>query len=58
MPESFRQIALAAGCPDPAHGWFEDAGPVPDPDRDRQAAAESEAAIQQTLTAHSQFGGF
>ena len=56
VPEVWRQIALAAGCPSPAHGWFEDRGPTPDDARDRQAAAESEAAIQQTLTAHSRFG--
>ena len=55
VPESWRRIALAAGCPEPAHGWFEDPGPVPDPERDRRAAAESEAAIQQTLVAHSRF---
>ena len=31
------------------------AGPAPDPERDRRAAAESEAAIQQTLVAHARF---
>jgi acetoin utilization protein AcuC len=55
VPESWRAIALQAGCPAPAHGWFEDPGPDPDRDRDRRAAAESEAAIQQTLVAHSRF---
>lgn len=55
VPESWRAIALAAGCPEPAHGWFEDRGPEPDADRDRQAAAESEAAIQLTVTALARF---
>lgn len=55
VPESWRRIALDAGCPEPAHGWFEDRGPEPDPERDARAAAESEAAIQQTRVAHSRF---
>jgi acetoin utilization protein AcuC len=55
IPESWRAIALAAGCPEPAHGWLEDRGPSPDADRDRQAAAESEAAIQLTVTVLSRF---
>ena len=55
VPEDWRRIALAAGCPDPAHGWFEDRGPVPDPDRDRRAAAESTAAIDQTVAVHARF---
>ena len=55
LPERWRAIALAAGCPEPAHGWLEDPGPAPDADRDRRAAAESEAAIQQSVIALSRF---
>jgi acetoin utilization protein AcuC len=55
VPESWRRIALDAGCPDPAHGWTEDRGPVPDPERDRRAAAESEAAIGLTVSALARF---
>lgn len=55
VPEGWRAIALAAGCPEPAHGWLEDRGPAPDADRDRRAAAESEAAIQQSVIALSRF---
>ena len=50
-----RQIALAAGCPAPAHGWFEDAGPAPDAERDRRAAAESDAAIALARTVLARF---
>ena len=55
IPESWRAIALAAGCPEPAHGWTEDRGPDPDPDRDRRAAVESDAAIDLTVTALARF---
>jgi acetoin utilization protein AcuC len=55
IPETWRQIALAAGCPAPAHGWFEDAGPAPDAERDSRAAAESEAAIALTRTVLARF---
>jgi acetoin utilization protein AcuC len=55
LPESWRRIALAAGCPSPAHRWFEDAGPAPDDERDRRAAAESEAAIALTRTVLARF---
>ena len=55
VPESWRAIALAAGCPDPARGWLEDAGPPPDRDRDLAAAAASEEAIQLTVTALARF---
>jgi acetoin utilization protein AcuC len=55
VPESWRAIALAAGCREPAHGWLEDPGPVPDHDRDRTAAAESAAAIHLTVTALARF---
>ncbi|MFP5452049.1 MAG: hypothetical protein ACLGG9_09925 [Thermoleophilia bacterium] len=48
VPETWRAIALAAGGPAPARGWFEDAGPAPDAERDRRAAAESDAAIALT----------
>ncbi|MEQ9337207.1 MAG: hypothetical protein RJQ03_08445 [Miltoncostaeaceae bacterium] len=50
VPESWRQVALAAGAPEPAHGWFEDPGPAANEERDRRAAAEAEAAIQLTRT--------
>jgi len=50
VPESWRQIALAAGAHEPAHGWIEDPGPAPDADRDRRAAAESDEAIRLTRT--------
>ncbi len=55
VPESWRQIALQAGCPEPAHGWLEDRGPQPDPDRDRGAAAGGEAAVALTVAAISRF---
>lgn len=55
VPESWRAIALAAGCPEPAHGWFEDRGPEADPERDRRAAAESAAAVDLTVTAVARF---
>ena len=55
VPESWRSVALDAGCPEPAHGWVEDRGPVPDPARDARAAAESEAAIQQSVVALGRF---
>jgi acetoin utilization protein AcuC len=55
VPESWRRIALDAGCPEPARAWWEDAGPPPDPDRDRRAAAEARAAIDQSVVALSRF---
>lgn len=55
VPESWRRIARAAGCPEPARGWTEDRGPDPDPERDRRAAEESEAAIALTVAALSRF---
>lgn len=55
IPEGWREIALAAGCPEPARGWLEDRGPEPDHDRDMHAAAESEAAIHLTVTALARF---
>jgi len=55
VPESWRRIALDAGCPEPAHGWTEDRGPAPDPDRVAGAAAESDAAIAQCVVALSRF---
>ncbi len=48
VPEAWRRIAMDEGCPEPARGWWEDAGPAPDLDRDRRAAVESEAAIAQS----------
>lgn len=51
VPESWRRIASAAGCPEPARGWVEDPGPEPDPERDRRAMAESRAAVELTLAA-------
>lgn len=55
VPESWRRIALDAGCLEPAHAWFEDRGPAPDPDRDARALAESDAAIAQTLAVVGRF---
>ena len=55
LPGSWRAIALAAGCPEPAHGWLEDRGPEPDAERDRLAAEGSAAAIGLTVTALSRF---
>ena len=55
VPEGWRRVALEAGCPEPARGWWDDPGPAPDPERDRRAAAESEAAIAQSLLALSRF---
>ena len=45
------------GCPEPAHGWWEDPGPPPDPERDRRAAAGSEAAIAQSVAVLGRFWG-
>ena len=55
VPEAWRRIALAAGCPDPARGWLEDRGPEPDHERDHRAAEESEAAIGLTVSALARF---
>jgi acetoin utilization protein AcuC len=55
VPEAWRRIAIAAGCREPARGWWEDAGPAADPERDRRAAAEADAAIAQSLVALSRF---
>jgi acetoin utilization protein AcuC len=55
VPEAWRRIAMDEGCPEPARGWWEDAGPAPDPERDRRAAAEADAAIAQSLVALSRF---
>jgi acetoin utilization protein AcuC len=55
VPEAWRAIAREAGCPEPARGWWEDAGPPADPARDARAAAESEAAIGQSVVALSRF---
>jgi hypothetical protein len=46
---------MAAGCPAPAHGWFEDPGPEVDEERDRRAAAEAEGAIDLTRTVLARF---
>ena len=55
LPESWRRIASAAGCPDPARGWIEDPGPAPDGNRDRTSAAAAEAAIAQSEIALARF---
>ncbi len=55
IPESWRQIATAAGCPGPAHGWIEDDGPAVDVDRDQRAAEEVQVAILQTIVAVERF---
>ncbi|WP_217913137.1 acetoin utilization protein AcuC [Miltoncostaea marina] len=55
VPASWRALAAAAGCPEPAARWLEDRGPAPDPGRDRRAAAEAEAAIALSVAALSRF---
>lgn len=55
LPESWRRIALDAGCPPPAHGWTEDRGPEPDPERDARALAETDAAIAQSAAVLTRF---
>jgi len=55
VPEGWRRVALEAGCPEPARGWWDDPGPAPDAERDRRAAAESEAAVAQSVLALSRF---
>jgi hypothetical protein len=55
VPESWREIARAAGCPEPALGWIEDPGPAPDPERDRHAAAGVERALTESAIALSRF---
>jgi acetoin utilization protein AcuC len=57
VPESWRAIAREAGCPEPARGWWEDAGPAPDSERDRRAEAEAEAAVGQSVAALDRFWG-
>ena len=58
LPESWRDISRAAGCPEPARGWLEDPGPAADAARDARAAAESAAAIDQTLIALGRYVPF
>lgn len=55
VPEDWRAVAAAAGCPDPARGWLEDEGPVPDRAREARAAAETEGAIAQSVAALARF---
>jgi acetoin utilization protein AcuC len=55
VPERWRRLARKAGCADPARGWLEDAGPPPDEERDRRAAAGVEAAIVQSRIALARF---
>ena len=55
IPEAWRRLAAEAGCPDPARGWVEDAGPAADEERDRRAVAESERAIAETLAAVARY---
>jgi hypothetical protein len=55
VPESWRRVALDAGCPEPARGWTEDGGPAADPARDARAAAEADAAIALSVAALSRF---
>ncbi len=45
LPESWRDTALVLGCSDPARTWTEDTPPAPEPERDRQVAADVDAAI-------------
>lgn len=55
IPETWRQIALEAGCAAPAHGWIEDPGPEADEERDRRAAFGAEVAIEFTRTVLARF---
>jgi hypothetical protein len=55
IPEAWRRLAAEAGCPDPARGWVEDAGPAADEERGRRAVAESERAIAETLAAVARY---
>jgi acetoin utilization protein AcuC len=55
VPEGWRARAVAAGCPEPPPGWLDDPGPAPDADRDRRAAVEARAAIDQSRAALRRF---
>lgn len=55
IPETWRDIARAAGCSTPARGWTEDAGPVADEERDRRALAEVDRALAETRAAVGRF---
>ncbi len=57
VPQDWREVALAAGCPEPATGWTADAGPSEDAGRDAAAAAAAEGAIALTAAAHHGFAG-
>ena len=57
LPQAWREQALAVGCPQPARGWRDDPGPVPDGPRDDRARADSEAAITATREALSPYWG-
>lgn len=55
LPEHWRETALVLGCETPAHTWTEDDPPPADPDRDRQAAAQTDAAIARSRLCLSPF---
>ncbi|MGD9696794.1 MAG: acetoin utilization protein AcuC [Thermoleophilia bacterium] len=55
VPPSWSALAVAAGCPAPPAGWWDDPGPAPDADRDRRAGAEAEAAIARSVAALRRF---
>jgi len=55
LPEAWRRQALAVGCPEPALGWLDDAGPAPDPERDARAAAGADRAIAEARAALSRY---
>jgi hypothetical protein len=55
IPETWRDIARAAGCSTPARGWTEDAGPAPDEERDRRALAEVDRALAETRAVVGRF---
>lgn len=55
LPEDWVTHARGQGWATPVRGWIEDPGPPPDPDREAQAAAGTEAAIAQTRLAVGRF---
>ena len=51
LPESWREVVRAAGCPEPAKTWLEDVAPEPDEKRDQAAAEGLERALAATKSA-------
>jgi len=55
LPESWRDTARVLGCDEPARTWTEDTPPAPEPDRDRQTAAQIDQAIARSRLCLSPF---